>query len=545
MFLEFFTLVFGFFQKGLYSIGPFILLLGVLIFIHELGHFLAARYCNVKVEVFSLGFGPKILKYRKGETVYAISLFPLGGYVKMFGDDPTAQVSLDQQHRGFLYKTVPQKLLIAFGGPVMNLLFTLVTFFILGLLGTPALESTIGDIKVNTKAYERGLRSGDKILSINGEQVSYWDDVLRFVQDKPNQDLSFTVSKANSQNIQTYTIRSELKDNEDIFTTKKTIGFIEGLTALSKGTQMGVRFQSPAYKAGLRTFDRVKKINGQDIRYWRDLEHALLQKTQSKLTLLVQREDKDLEIHIGRAKTLKQLGIEDTALYIAKVGKGTPADKAGLIKGDRFLSIDGQLLKTWEDVLKLIQSFSGNKLTVEFLRDGNKKQIKLVPKIMYVEGHLKSKFMIGITSGESQVTSKEIIKTETILGSIVYSGTQTWHWLSVISINLYRLIQGKLSFRTLGGPIVIGRIAHRSFKTGLISFLFMMAIISLNLFFLNLLPIPMLDGGHILFFTIEGLMGRRLDVKKMIVAQQMGFFILMFFIVFTFLNDIYNWLTAW
>ena len=182
-----------FLQKGLLSAGPFLLLLGVLIFIHELGHFLAARRCGVTVEVFSLGFGPKIFKYQKGETLYCISLLPLGGYVKMFGDDPFKEVPDSEKHRGFLYKKVPQKLLIAFGGPFMNLLFTLAAFFLLGILGVPSLPTFAGDIKEGSAAHKAGFRSGDKILSVNGEPVSYWQELDKIIQNNPEKTLSFKV----------------------------------------------------------------------------------------------------------------------------------------------------------------------------------------------------------------------------------------------------------------------------------------------------------------------------------------------------------------
>ncbi len=543
MLLEIFTSLFVLPYKILSSVGPFILLLGVLVFIHELGHFLAARYCNVKVEVFSLGFGPKIFKYRKGETLYAISLFPLGGYVKMFGDNPAEEVPLSQQPRGFLYKNVPQKLLIAFGGPLMNLIFTLFAFFLLGFIGVPSLKPKMGDIKKNTLAYVSGLRSGDTILSINEKPISYWEDVDRFIKKNPNRKISLEVSNKNNK-IKKHTVNVGLKNNENIFTTKKTIGFIEGLTPLSRASQVGIVFNSPSYKSGLRTFDKITNINGEEVRYWRDLKR-IVRKEQSNLFVTIKRQDKDLQMNLKGLGSLKNLGIENAFLYISKIGKGTPADKAGLKKGDRLFSIDGKEIKNWREVLETIQSFSGKKFLVEFFREGKKQQVSIAPKTMYVEGHLKEKFMLGIASGGVEALPPEILKQETLLGSVVYSGVQTWHWLSVISIGLYRLIQGRVSARTLGGPVTIGRVAHSSFQNGFISFIFIMALISLNLFFLNLLPIPMLDGGHILFFTIEGILGRPLDIKKLMVAQQMGVFVLIFFFAFTFFNDIYNWLNAW
>ena len=153
------------------SLGPFLLLLAVLIFIHELGHFLVARWCGVQVEVFSLGFGPKIFKYKKGDTIYCISAFPFGGYVKMFGDNPLKPVSKEEQHKGFLYKKVPQKLAIAFGGPVMNLLFTFGAFWFLAVYGLPAFSPILGDVPENSPAWQDGLRPGDTIKAIEGKRL--------------------------------------------------------------------------------------------------------------------------------------------------------------------------------------------------------------------------------------------------------------------------------------------------------------------------------------------------------------------------------------
>ncbi|MGI9548776.1 MAG: RIP metalloprotease RseP [Bdellovibrionales bacterium] len=543
MILDVFISVLVFLQKGLLSIGPFILLLGVLIFIHELGHFLAARYCGVKVEVFSLGFGPKLFEYRKGETLFAVSLFPLGGYVKMFGDDPSKKIPASEQHRGFLYKKVSQKLMIAFGGPFMNLLFTLFAFFLLGILGTPALEPQLGDVSKDTKAYSFGFRSGDTILSIDGHKVSYWEDVKRFIQDHPNQEMVFEVSKGD-QNKQLYKVKSNLEKSKNIFSTRKEEGAVQGLTPFSRSTQVGVVYNSPAYQAGLRTFDQIQYIEREKVRYWRNVG-KVFKSFSSPVVLTVKRAEQDLQIKLPEVASLKQIGIEDSSLYVSKVGEGTPADQVGLKQGDRLVSLNNQKLKDWKQVWNFIRTSSGKEFSLKFSRQGKLQTVRITPKAMYVEGQLKENFMIGVVSGETQVLPNKLVKKETVLGSFAYSGIQTWHWLSMMTIGLYRLAQGKLSMRTLGGPIVIGRMAHNSFKTGFISFLFMMALISLNLFFLNLLPIPMLDGGHILFFTLEGIIGRPIDVKKLIVAQQLGFFVLMFFFAFTFLNDIYNWLNAW
>ena len=588
-------------QKGIFSAGPFLLLLGVLIFIHELGHFLAARRCGVTVEVFSLGFGPKILKYQKGETLYCLSLFPLGGYVKMFGDDPLKEIPESEKERGFLYKKVPQKLLIAFGGPFMNLLFTLAAFFLLGVIGIPSLPPFLGDIEKNSPAHKAGFRSGDKVLSVNGESISYWQDLSEAIQNRPKTKMSFEVLSQNGK-IRNVQAAPSLEKNPNILAWRSEIGELKGLTYLSEGTQIGVIFNSPAWRAGLRTFDKIKSLNGKKLLYARDflseirgqkfpLEFAVQREGSEKhLKIILENTPESprqgleaasiadsikisqggtedhLEKNAAGFASLRALGIESPQLYIDKIGPGSPAEKAGLQKGDRLLSIDGKVLKTWSDVIEKISLASGAALprdreraslmedsglpaalSFKYRRRGKEQTVLISPETMFVEGNLNKRLMVGISSAANRnhAFPPEIIRKRAIGSAFLYSGERTWHWLGVITVGLVRLAQGKISFRTMGGPVAIGRVAHQSFHAGFNTFMFMMALISLNLFFLNLLPIPMLDGGHILFFSLEGLMGRPLDLKKLLLAQQAGLFFLIFFFGLVFFNDIYNWLNAW
>lgn len=532
-------------QKSIFAVGPFIILLGVLIFIHELGHFLVARYFGVKVEVFSLGFGPKILKYKKGDTVYCLSLLPLGGYVKMFGDNPLAEVPDSEKSKGFLYKKVPEKWLIAFGGPFMNLLFTLLAFFILALYGLSAFIPQLGDIQPNTPAYTAGFRSGDQILSINDKKISYMQEISESIKNKTGEQLSFKV-KSSSNEIKHLSATVQSGKNFNPLEWKKNIGSIEGLNFMSTGLRVGVIYNSSAYKAGLRTFDEITQLNGKKLRYWRDLE-ALIKNTKAQsLHLKLKRESEIKAFTIQKSSfSLSGLGLEPAFLYVERIGPDTPAQQAGLLKGDRLLAINGEKLYDWKQVLDVIESSSGKSLSIKYARKGKEKTVSLKPKSLFVDGNIKERFMVGIVSGGLNQLPEPTIKKLSVFQAVIYSGQETVNWLGYITTGLIRLIQGEVSLRTMGGPIMIGRVAHSSFHQGFSSFLLMMAIISLNLFFLNLLPIPLLDGGHILFFTLEGLLGRPLSVKKLIVAQQVGLMVLLSFMGFAFFNDIYNWLKAW
>ncbi|MCB0392896.1 MAG: RIP metalloprotease RseP, partial [Bdellovibrionales bacterium] len=161
------------------GVGPAIILLGLLIFVHELGHFLVAKACGVRVEVFSLGFGKKILSYVYGDTTYCISIVPLGGYVKMYGDDPTASVPEDQKKWAFLHKPVSQRIAIVLAGPLMNLAFAFPLFLGIGYSGEELASNQLGEIAIASPAYKYGFRSGDKIVSINNEEIKYWKEIQK------------------------------------------------------------------------------------------------------------------------------------------------------------------------------------------------------------------------------------------------------------------------------------------------------------------------------------------------------------------------------
>ena len=332
LFLSFFQLI----QKAFFSVGPFFLLLGILIFIHELGHFLVARYFGVKVEVFSLGFGPKILKYKKGDTVYCLSLFPLGGYVKMFGDNPLKEVPDSEKDKSFLYRRVYEKWLIAFGGPFMNLIFAALAFFILAVYGISSLPPLLGDIKKDSAAAEAGFQSGDKILSVNEKPVFYREELMEIIKNNINEELVFKVQSQTNE-IRTISTTVHQHKNTNLLEWQKFVGSIEGLNFHSIGLRIGVVYDSPAYQAGLRTFDEIAEVNQEKLKYWRELKAFIKTVNTPSLSLSVKRESEEKPVtvkmsgkHIKKPLSLIALGIEPAYLYIERVGPDTPANQAGL-----------------------------------------------------------------------------------------------------------------------------------------------------------------------------------------------------------------------
>ena len=563
-------------EKVFSSSAPFLILLGGLIFIHELGHFLVARLFNVKVEVFSLGFGPKILKYKKRETLYCISLLPLGGYVKMFGDNPLKEIPEDQKSRGFLYKKVYQKWLIAFAGPFFNLLFTLIGFFIMALLGVSSLPAKLGDLSEDSSAFQKGFRSGDEILAVNGEDIFYYEELNRVLNKRIGETLSFDIKTEQGTRKTIQAEVQKIKDSNPL-TRNKERGSIEGLTVLSQGLKIGVPFDSLAFKKGLRSFDTLLEVgldstesldsntssNFSDskankpsssglkaksnlklasseredtkeeslqkqypldftsIKFWRELK-SLPPSKNYQLQIQREGEVKTLAFELETAQSLLDLGLEPSDLYIEKVGAKTPAERADLKRGDRLLALNEERLKNWEGLLKAVEKSEGESLELSYKRESQAEKLLITPEKIFVEGNMKSRYMLGIVSAGSTALASEVLKKRSVFESVVYSGVQTWKWLNIITTGLVRLVTGEFSMRTMGGPIAIGRVAHNSFSQGFSSFLFIMTLISLNLFLLNLLPIPVLDGGHLLFFSLEGLLGRPLSLKKLLIAQNIG-----------------------
>lgn len=278
-----------FVQDKLSALVPFIVLLGLLIFVHELGHFLVAKLFGVRVETFSLGFGKKILQFKKGDTTYAISLIPLGGYVKMFGDDPTATVSDDQKRYAFLHKPVGQRIAIVLAGPLMNLFFALVLFFMVAFIGTPVAGPQIGEIETQSQAYQAGFRSGDKILKVEGQDMSYWQQIQDKIKSHAGKSLTFSVEREADRSVVEISAVPKLVPNEDVFALDHEVGGIEGLKLYSKAPVVGVvSADSIAAKAGLLPLDIIEKIDGVDVLYWRQLGPMLLEHAaDGKLDLTV------------------------------------------------------------------------------------------------------------------------------------------------------------------------------------------------------------------------------------------------------------------
>ena len=349
----------------------FLIVLGLLIFVHEFGHFIWAKLFGVKVLKFSLGFGPKLISKKLGETEYLISAFPLGGYVKMFGENPgevtEETVTTEDVSRSFSMRPVWQRFIIVAGGPLFNLIFAMFLFFFIVLAA--------------------GLPQPVETTTISG------------------------------------------------------------------------------------------------------------------------------------------------------VGPDSPAAAAGLLPNDTIVAIDGQQTNRWEDVSMLIKNSSGREVLLTIQRDKDIVEIPVQPSMEITKNifgeEVGERYMIGIARSE-EVQYEKVGFLKAVEAGI----SQTWSWMYLTVMGLVKIIQKVVPASELGGPILIAKIAGERMEAGWINFLYFMAVLSVNLGILNLLPIPILDGGHLVFFSVEAIMRKPINLRTIEILQQVGLVLLGTLMIFVFYNDL-------
>lgn len=532
--------------ETLYTVGPFFLLLGLLIFIHELGHFAVARYFGVRVEAFSIGFGKKLIVYKYGDTEYRLSIFPLGGYVKMFGDNPTAEVPPEEQEHSFIHKPVYARIAIVLAGPMMNLILAAFVFFAIGLYGEPKMSPVLGDLEKSSMAYKSGLRSGDKIVSVNGTKTSSFDQSLVLISNAGS-EAKIQVKRDN--NIKEFLVPTATDANPNILSSRRNIPQIEGLTPISKAATVAFDSKdSDLYKAGLRSLDEVTQINEIKINNLRDFDRFIIDlpaNPAKEFNIHILRPDaKGIEEKLEFKVTGKNFEYESADTYIGRAQQDSPAKEAGLQRGDKIIAIGSTKISSWKDLVETVKSdgLKSEPLVFTISRNFERSEITVKPQIksmMDEKGKEISRPLVGIEPAlYIQYPEQIFVAAGGIVPSAKYAVSQTWKWTIWTINSIKRVVQGEVSHKNLGGFITIGQVAKESFKVGWSYFFQMMGIISINLFLLNLLPIPVLDGGHLLFYLIESVRGKPVSPQKMEIAFMFGFALLMSLVGLTLFNDV-------
>ncbi len=425
------------------TIISFLVILGILVFVHELGHFIAAKSAGVCVETFSIGMGPKLLKKQWGDTEYCLSAIPLGGYVKLKGENPDDAASADDPDN-MMNKSIPRRFSIFLAGPVMNIVLAVILVslvFYIGMQVPKYLEEppVIGWVEEDSPAEAAGLRIGDKILTVGGEAMNTWEQALLYVASTGGKTLDIDIERNGIR--QTVTIVPDV-DN--------SIGAGE----------------------------------------------------------------------IGIGPEMKAL--------IGGVIQGYPADEAGLAIGDEIIAIDGTPIQHWIQMSRIVHDSAGKTLHITILRAGRELELDVTPRQEDDErGYL------GIQSQQQTV-----LKKYGVVESFSKGIARCWELTAMTVDLLKRLVTLKASAKTVGGPIMIAQMSGQVVREGLSESLSFMGLISLSLGIFNLLPIPILDGGHIFLLLVEILYRRPLRMKEREFAQKIGLLIILPLMVFVFYNDI-------
>jgi regulator of sigma E protease len=470
----------------------------------------------------------------------------------MFGDDSTADIPLSEQKYSFSHQKVLPRIAIVLAGPTMNALFAILLFTLITGIGEEVLRPKIGGIFPNTQAFDIGFRTDDVVSKVNGLPVDRWDTLKKIVEDSNDKPLTFTILHDNKE----LTLHGTPKTvtNKNVLVSKSVVGEIDGLTYLNLGSAIGISDQtSPAALAGLKTGDIITKVDGQELSRWTQLEETLRAATQAKNKVHLEVErgaQKNIPITLSLTAKNPLGGMESSDLYLSNVLAKSAADVAGIQIGDRLVSINGIKLYRWEDVVRNVQAYkeASGPLKVTYIRNNQSHDVEIVPRMITqtdATGLEQKNFALGIVTGLVYSNPETFVAKETNPLTMLSKGfDEAVHWTVLTGLSFVKLAQGKVSSKSIGGPLMIGKLASDTWKIGISPFLKIMAIISINLFLLNLLPVPVLDGGHLLFFVIELFKGSPLSLRKMEIMQQVGLFLLLALMVFSMFNDIVRFFSA-
>src|SRR5688572_15766081 len=427
------------------------LVLGIIVVIHELGHFLVAKLFKIKVETFSVGFGPRLIGFKYGNTDYRISAFPLGGYVKMAGENPGESVTGAPDE--FMSKPKWQRFLVAAAGPAMNVLLAVGVLTGLFMYGTeiPRFaegEAVIGAVEANSPAQTAGIQDGDKILSIDGKENPNWDEVEARVMINGGQTIPLVVSR-NGQRVET------------------------SLSPVRQGP-------NDAGFSGMRPKSQATNVIG-----W--------------------------------------------------IEGGSPAETVGLKPGDEIIAVDGINLKeSGRGVSDIVQNSTNEKFSITILRDGKTSDVTVAPMLR------DGRRLIGV----GWLPFETVMVKENFSGALSRSIDKNMEYGTLIFKVLGKLVRREISTKSVDGPIMIMKQTSDFWQLGIGPTLQLMAMISLNLGLMNLLPIPILDGGVMLLLLIEGLMRQELSLAFKERMIQVSFVFLLTLMVFVLYNDVVKWSTS-
>ncbi len=515
------------------KILTFIMFLGPLVFFHELGHFLFARLFGVRVEVFSLGFGPKLFKYKKGDTEYAISLIPLGGYVKMYGDDPFNQEAIPEAERkhSFTHQSKWARFWIVMGGPLANFILAFVLFYVLLFNGEKIPEIKLGAIEHKSVLYKQGFKPGDVVLKINDNEVYNPTDLM---VDGKETITTVEVKRGEIREIINVNFAGDSFFEEVVkhppFLRKPYFVDMSGKKFLV--TEVKDKFDISRSLEEVMAFKNSKEFF---IYALPEKFDTALDEIKDSLTFVnsITIKESDLD---GVFAEFEKINLKPLDLMVKSVNMSSAADKAGVKAGDILVGLEGKKVLSFEDFRTQLQGHDKKFVEVEVWTKGAVVKKQITPDITPIED--KKLKLIGVFS-HVEMTKVNFVQTESkgFIGSAVVGVQRTIDSIQKTISGFFKLISNQSSFKQIGGPLTIGKVAHDSLNTSLSYFFQLMALISVNLGVVNLFPIPVLDGGHIMFILLEIVNRGPLSRRKMEIAQQVGLSLLLMLMIGALFND--------
>lgn len=534
----------------------FIVFLGVLVTVHELGHFLAAKWAGVKVVKFSVGFGPRIFGFKRGETEYQVAWVPLGGYVKMHGDYPGEEHDLDdpERHRGLYAAPWWKRAIIMSAGPAFNLIFPVFAYFFALLGETTFLTPRVGNVAADMPAAIAGIKPGDVITRVNGVDIVRFEEISEAIAGA---DSTIPITVKRGEQELTFQLNPVMTVDESNPVEKLKRGML-GITAQASAPVLGVPAGSVAAQAGLESFDRVLTINDQPVADEVQLLRVL-EKVSGTLTVQVVRlENKALgglsyttpkivtvTMEKQPGEGFAALGAEAADLYVAWVVPGSPADKAGLVRGDRFVSVNDSVVKSYFLFNIKLRAHEDRPFKLTWQHGGELKtaQVARAPEISYDELKNERKTLIlGTANFFSLAADPSPAETKTIFvgpkDALVMALKEVPKSIRLIGVVLVKLFTGGVPLDAVGGPIAVFQVATKSAEAGLDTYLMNMALVSVNLGLVNLLPIPIFDGFALLAAFWEGIRRRPIPIRVREYANMFGLVVIAMLLVLVFKNDI-------
>jgi len=538
-------------------------LLGVLILVHELGHFIFARLFDVKVLRFSLGFGPRVFSFTHRETEYRLSLVPLGGYVRLLGEDPGEPIPPIDRPRALAAKPLWQRYTVVVAGPLFNMLLPLLIYFVHYAGQRTLLPPTIGTVLPDLPAATAGLLPGDRVETVDGRHIRYWEELERVIARSAGKTLRFGIRRGPD---------AEERDVTPIdlerlgpLHTREHVGWI-GVSPRFHLPEIGVLDPaSPAAQAGLKTFDFITAVGGVPVGTWTEFANAIDHAGASPLRLNYLRGGYSAVpfAHVefqepGSATVIPvavfdaagrrhyETGIQSAELFVFSVEPGSPADQIGLRRGDQIQTLDGAALPHWDVLRERLADHPERTFRLGWTSPGGEKHEATfrqeVRSELDVYRQDEQHLIFGALNRLAWKTDPPVPITNRFGYAFSHAFERTGQIIVAMTTGFVEIVRGRVPLTTLGGPIMIGYAAGVAAEQGIDQYLWLMALISINLGLLNFLPVPILDGGLLVFFTLELFKRRPPSPRAREIATYVGLVVVVTLMLFAMRNDVVRYL---